>query len=170
MQGQDKMLDGDQSKSEEERIAEIKFEIKRLFDALEPEVIDPALAERYAQQRKLVITLLSQTNETINLPTETRKSLNEYHDTLDAIADETTDSSIYELMKIKTAISVARAFYDAGKIDAALDILDDPEDTYVGIESQSRHISDHSEAHSQVHRNVFDLIGVIISELHSKKE
>lgn len=164
------MLDGDEPKSEEERLEEIKFEIKRLFDDLELEVIDPDLKERRDKQEELVITLLAQTEETINLPAEIRNKLNEYYQTLDDIAEETKDDVRHAAIIVKVAVSHSKIYYDSGKLDVALDLLDDPDDPDAGAEAQSRNMVSWSEEHLQLHKNIDQLISLMIKEFHSKKE
>lgn len=150
-----KMLDGDKPKSEEERLEEIKFEIKSLFNDLEPEVSDFNLKEELDSQRRSTIDLASQTEETNELSAEIKTELFKYFKLLEKIEENHfLNYNNYEVLHIKIAISHIRMYYELGKINIALDLLDDPENPDAGAESQSRNISDRTEENAKIYNDI----------------
>jgi len=166
-----KMLDGDQPKSEEERIEEIKFEIKRLFNALEPEVIDPELKAKHDQQRERIIELANKIDKTSELPIEAKNELYKYFELLEVIeANQCHSYDEYEGTQIKIAIAHSKMYYEFGKIDIALKLLYDPENPDGGAEYQAKNIAERTEENEQIFHKIHRLTDLVYDLSNLSKE
>lgn len=163
------MIDGDAPKSEEERLEEIKFEIKGLFDGLGIKVADPKLNILYDSEKKLTLDLSKEPNETKELSEHVKFELRIFFRLLETIEnDQCHNYNEHEAMQIRVALAHIRMYYELGKMDIALDLLYDPDDPDSGAESQARNITDRTEENKKVYQDIRRLTD-LIDELRSNK-